>query len=112
MTTRIRAVPHCVATVALALLLAAASAHAGQWHHIEGAQEARALHFEPSPTAPTHVRIEAHGDAGIRRLELDPDFSVRIRGKAAPRSILPRRDGRPGTIIYDLETGRVVRILW
>ena len=95
------------ATVLSALLALPAAA---QTIPVEGAIEAVHLYYIPGK--PGRVRAVPCKNCESRVFRLADNATLVHQGHTLPLKRFEERQGRAGTVIYSLKTGRVVRIVW
>lgn len=96
-------------TMFLLGMLATSSALSGTWP-VEGAVEARKLLIEPG--SPARVKAFACDTCTPETFELDDNIMLFVNGERVPVEQLKQRQGHAGTVIYNLESGRAVRLRW
>lgn len=97
-------------TVFVAMVVAAPRAPA-ETTPVEGAIEAWKVFVAQSETAPASLRVIPCRGCSHERFIVDDDFTLTIDGERISNDQLGRQTGEPGTVIYDLESGRAVRLI-
>lgn len=98
-------------TMAFLTALAAGPQAAAETTPVEGAVEAWRVFVQEAEGAPTMLRVLPCEGCSAKRFELAKDFTLVIDGQRVPNEQLERSSGKPGTVIYNLESGRAVHLL-
>lgn len=97
-----------LAFVAIAVFVPTASAETTP---VEGAIDAWKVFVDRPDGAPASLRVIPCRGCSHRRFIVDEDFTLTVDGEDLPLDRLGRRAGEPGTVIYNLESGRAVRLI-
>ncbi len=98
----------CMAAAALLSLLTVPTTAFGM-RIVEKAIEGAELHIDPGPPA----RVRALGCSSCpRTFRLAEDYRLKVGGQLIPREEWHAHQGEVGTLIYNVESGRAVRLLW
>lgn len=97
-------------TLGILALFAVAAPALGETRPVEGSVEARKLVVVPGE--PARVKAWPCDTCAPETFELDPQVRLFVKGEPVSPDQLLRRQGHAGTLIYDLQSGRAVRLRW
>lgn len=98
-------------TMAFVAAVAVAPRALAETTPVEGAIEAWRVFVQEAEGAPTMLRVLPCQGCSAKRFELDEDFTLVIDGQRVSSDQLSSQTGEPGTVIYNLESGRAVHLL-
>lgn len=78
---------------------------------VEGAIEAWKVYVERAEGAPAALRVLPCRGCEPKRFTVDEDFTLIVEGERVSSNQIGRHGGESGTVIYNLESGRAVRLL-
>lgn len=99
-----------IGAAALVAALSAAPA-AAETIPVEGAVEAWKVFVEQRGNGPVTLRAIPCRSCDARRFALSDDFQLILKGQPVSFDRLARLSGQSATVIYNLESGRAVRLL-